>query len=227
MAGLLGPRGFQNLKPRRTQGEYHFVPSKMNISALVLAAGESKRMVGQNKLLLPFAGKTIVACAVDAILRANIAEVIVVLGHEAAAIQNALSERPLRFTFNADYNRGMASSIHAGLAAVSPSAQAVMITLADQPLIQSEELNFLIAEFSHATGKSIGVPAFNGQRGNPVIFDLRYRDEMLALQGDVGGKSILARHPEAVLEVAMPTASILEDADTPEAYSRILNMGRK
>jgi len=181
-------------------------------------------MVVQNKLLLPFAGKTIVACAVDAILRANVAEVIVVLGHEAAAIRNALRGRPLRFTFNADYRRGMASSIHAGLAAISPAAQAVMITLADQPLIQSKELNFLIAEFPRAAGKSIGVPTFNGQRGNPVIFDLRYRGEMLALQGDVGCKSILARHPEAVLEVAMPAGNILEDADTPEAYARLLNL---
>ncbi len=180
-------------------------------------------MAGQNKLLLPFAGKTIVACAVDAILRTTITEVIVVLGHEAAAIRNALRERPLRFTFNADYRHGMASSIHAGLAALSLAAQAVMITLADQPLIHSEDLNFLIAEFSRAAGKSIGVPTFNGQRGNPVIFDLRYRDEMLALPGDVGCKSILQRHPEAVLEVAMPTGSILEDADTPEAYSRLLN----
>jgi molybdenum cofactor cytidylyltransferase len=62
---------------------------------------------------------------------------------------------------------------------------------------------------------------FGGQRGNPVIFDLRYRPEMLALRGDVGCKSILARHPQAVLEVEMPTASILEDVDTMEAYKRI------
>jgi len=179
-------------------------------------------MVEQNKLLLPFAGKTIVACAVDAFLRANTAEVIVVLGHEAAAIQNALSGRPLRFTFNPDFRRGMASSIHAGLATISPAAQAVMITLADQPLLQAEELNFLIAEFSRAAGRFIGVPTFNGQRGHPVIFDLRYRDEMLSLTGDVGCKAILARHPEAVLEVEMPTGNVLEDADTPAEYDRMI-----
>jgi molybdenum cofactor cytidylyltransferase len=198
----------------------------MKISALVLAAGESKRMGGQNKLLLPFAGKTIVACAVDAILGANVAEVIVVLGHDAAAICNALQGRQLRFAFNADYRQGMASSIHAGLAAISPSTQAVMISLADQPLIQSEELNFLIAEFSRAVEMSIGVPTYNWQRGNPVIFDLRHRGEMLSLNGDVGCKSILARHPEAVLEIEMPTASILEDADTPAAYERIIKLSQ-
>lgn len=193
----------------------------LKVSAIVLAAGESKRMAGRNKLLLPLEEKTIVECAVDAILEARVDDVIVVLGHEAAAIQKVLQKRALRFTFNPNFRGGMASSIQAGVAALAPSAQTVMIALADQPLITTAEINFLIAEFARATEKSIGVPTFNGQRGNPVLFDLRYREELLALQGEVGGKSILARHPEAILEVALPAGNILVDADTPEAYARL------
>jgi len=193
----------------------------LKISALVLAAGESQRMAGRNKLLMPLAGKTIIACTVEAILAAGLEDVIVVLGHEAVAIQEVLEKQPVRFTFNPNYCRGMASSIQAGLAALAPQTQAVMIALADQPLIAAAEINFIIAAFSRAPEKSIGVPTFNGQRGHPVLLDLRYREEMLALQGDVGCKSILARHPEAVREIAMPTGSILEDADTPEAYARL------
>ena len=193
----------------------------LKVSAIVLAAGESKRMAGRNKLLLPLEEKTIVECAVDAILEARVDDVIVVLGHEAVAIQKVLQKRALRFTFNPNFRGGMASSIQAGVAALAPSAQTVMIALADQPLITTAEINFLIAEFARATEKSIGVPTFNGQRGNPVLFDLRYREELLALQGEVGGKSILARHPEAVLEVALPAGNILVDADTPEAYARL------
>lgn len=193
----------------------------LKVSAIVLAAGESKRMAGRNKLLLPLEEKTIVECAVDAILEARVDDVIVVLGHEAAAIQKVLQKRALRFTFNPNFRGGMASSIQAGVAALAPPAQTVMIALADQPLITTAEINFLIAEFARATEKSIGVPTFNGQRGNPVLFDLRYREELLALQGEVGGKSILARHPEAVLEVALPAGNILVDADTPEAYARL------
>ena len=193
----------------------------LKVSAIVLAAGESKRMAGRNKLLLPLEEKTIVECAVDAILEARVDDVIVVLGHEAAAIQKVLQKRALRFTFNLNFRGGMASSIQAGVAALAPSAQTVMIALADQPLITTAEINFLIAEFARATEKSIGVPTFNGQRGNPVLFDLRYREELLALQGEVGGKSILARHPEAILEVALPAGNILVDADTPEAYARL------
>jgi molybdenum cofactor cytidylyltransferase len=199
----------------------------VKISALILAAGESKRMKGQNKLLLPFAGKTIVECTVAAIREANVSEVIVVLGHDAEAVQAVLQKCSVRFVFNPDYRSGMASSIQAGLAAVSPAVSAVMIALADQPLLASEELNLLISAFSQAGKKSIAVPAFRGQRGNPVIFDLRYRAELLALKGDVGGKPILARHPEAVLEVEMSAGNILEDADTPEAYARIRQFNSK
>jgi molybdenum cofactor cytidylyltransferase len=195
----------------------------VKISAIVLAAGESTRMAGQNKLLLPFGGKTIVECTVDAILQASIDEVIVVLGHAEEAMRKVLAQRQVRFVFNPDYHRGMASSIQAGLTALPPDTDAVMISLADLPLIQPAELNLLITAFTQAKNKTIVVPAFAGQRGNPVIFDLRYRAEMLAIQGDVGCKSIIARHPEAVLEVETPTASILEDVDTMETYNRICN----
>lgn len=192
------------------------------IFALVLAAGESKRMAGQHKLLLPFAGKTIVECTVDAILQAHVDEVIVVLGHAAEKVRGVLLHRPVQFVHNPAYQSGMASSIHAGLTTISSEADAVMISLADLPLVQSSELNLLISSFLSAKEKTIAVPTFAGQRGNPVIFDLRYQPEMLALRGDVGCKSILARHPEAVLEVEMPTSSILEDLDTVEAYERLI-----
>lgn len=192
-----------------------------NLAAIVLAAGESKRMAGRHKLLLPLAGKTMIAWTVEAILAAGLDDVIVVLGHEAAAVQKTLNKKPVRFALNPNYRRGMASSIQAGLAALAPQTQIIMIALADQPLVTAAEINFMIAEFSRVPEKTIGVPTFNGQRGHPVLLDLRYREEMLALQGDVGCKSILARYPEAVFEVAMPARNILEDADTPEAYARL------
>ncbi len=192
-----------------------------NLAAIVLAAGESKRMAGRHKLLLPLAGKTMIAWTVEAILAAGLDDVIVVLGHEAAAVQKTLNKKPVRFALNPNYRRGMASSIQAGLAALAPQTQIIMIALADQPLVTAAEINFMIAEFSRVPEKTIGVPTFNGQRGHPVLLDLRYREEMLALQGDVGCKSILARYPEAVFEIAMPARNILEDADTPEAYARL------
>ncbi|MCG3120098.1 MAG: Nicotine blue oxidoreductase [bacterium] len=197
------------------------------IAALVLAAGESKRMPGKNKLLLPFAGKTIIECTVDAILPAAIAEVIVVLGHEAELLRKVLGKRPVKFIHNPNYRSGMASSIQTGLAAISPSAKALLIALGDQPLLQPDELNRLISAFSQTPNHTIAVPICKGQRGHPVIFDRRYSGEIFALTGDIGCKSILARHPAAVLEVEMPASHILEDADTPEAYARLIAHARK
>lgn len=187
-------------------------------------------MPGKNKLLLPFAGKTIVECTIDAVLQADVDEVILVLGYEAEKIQKVVGDRPIKIIYNPDYRNGMAGSIHAGLKALAPRFSlknlvkkvGVMICLADQPLIQSAELNLLIAAFSQAKEKTIAVPAFKGQRGNPVIFDWRYRAEMLTLKGDTGCKSIIVRHPEAVVEVEMPTGNILEDADTPESYAHLV-----
>jgi molybdenum cofactor cytidylyltransferase len=208
----------------------HALCAMLKLSALVLAAGESKRMPGKNKLLLPFCGKTIIECTVDAVLQADVDEVILVLGYEAEKIQKVVGDRPIKIIYNPDYRNGMAGSIHAGLKALAPrfslknllKKAGVMICLADQPLIQSAELNLLIAAFSQAKEKTIAVPAFKGQRGNPVIFDWRYRAEMLTLKGDVGCKSIIVRHPEAVVEVEMPTGNILEDADTPESYAHLV-----
>jgi molybdenum cofactor cytidylyltransferase len=194
----------------------------MNLSALVLAAGESQRLAGQNKLLLPFGEKTIIECTVDAILQAAVDEVIVVLGHAAEAVREVLRDRPLRFVYNPNYQNGMASSIQVGLAALSSNAEAVMISLADLPFIQPAELNLLISAFSQRKDKTIAVPTYAGQRGNPVIFDFCHRADLHALRGDVGGKSILAHHPDAVLEVEMPTTSILDDIDTWEAYTRLI-----
>jgi molybdenum cofactor cytidylyltransferase len=216
MSADLAPAGYARRALLRTSS------NMKKISAIVLAAGESKRMAGKHKLLLPFAGKTIVENTVDAILQAHVDEVIVVLGYEAENVREVLLHRPVQFVYNPAYQNGMANSIHTGLAAVASDAGAVMISLADLPLVQSAELNLLISSFLSANKKTMAVPTFGGLRGNPVIFDLRYRPEMLVLRGDVGCKSILAHHPEAVLEVEMPTASVLEDVDTVEAYNRFV-----
>src|SRR5512143_2764872 len=106
------------------------------ISAILLAAGESRRM-GEFKQLLTFAGKTFVECCADQLLGSRAGEVIVVTGHREADVRRALGNRPLRPVHNPDYREGMASSVKRGVAAVSPNAVAVLIALADQPQIDA------------------------------------------------------------------------------------------
>jgi len=193
----------------------------MNVSALVLAAGISHRMPGSNKLLLPLGGKTVVAHTVDHLLAAEIAEVVVVVGHQAELVQRALPGRVVNFVFNPDYAGGLSTSIAAGLRAASATAQAFLISLADVPLVTAAEVNFLLQSFARRRDCSLAVPVHAGRRGHPVVFARAHEPELLALTGDAGGRTILAAHPQAVLEVEMPADHILCDVDTPAAYELV------
>lgn len=157
------------------------------ISAIVLAAGQSTRMGEQNKLLLPFRGTTLIEHMVDVVTRSPVGETLVVLGHEAERVRPLLAGRPVRVVDNADYAEGQASSIRAGLAQVSPGARGVMVCLTDQPLLEPADLERLIAAFEGARDRSIVVPLHRGQRGNPVLFSMRHRDEVLHNRGKVAG----------------------------------------
>ncbi|MBI4186312.1 MAG: nucleotidyltransferase family protein [Chloroflexi bacterium] len=193
---------------------------KAPVSAIVLAAGESKRM-GRPKLLLPFGGGTIMEQAIDTLLDSRVSEVIVVVGHNAREIVRAIGTRPVKVAVNELYRQGMSTSIVKGLSAADEKAVAMMIVLADQPLTDSQTVNKLIEEFlSHDRG--IAVPVCLGQRGHPVILSLRYRDELLALKGDVGGREIVGQHPDDVLEVAVDCQGVNVDIDTWQDYLKAL-----
>lgn len=118
------------------------------ISAIILAAGESKRTGEQNKLLLPCQGQTIVENFVDTVLGSDVAEVTVVLGHEADRVRNVLGDRPVQFVQNHHYQqRMMTSSIQSGVKTAEPNSQGLMICWSDLPLIEVSDLNHLFTHF--------------------------------------------------------------------------------
>jgi molybdenum cofactor cytidylyltransferase len=195
-----------------------------DVSAIVLAAGESRRMGAVNKLLLPFGEATLIERVVGVVEASEAREVVVVVGHEAAQVREALREHAVVFAENTRYREGMTTSIHAGVRAAAPEASGFMICLSDLPLIEQAELNRLLAAFEAARQEDAGrivVPVFGGQRGNPVIFPAFYRADILGHGGLMGCKGIVQQNPERVVEVAMPTDHVLRDADTPEAYARL------
>ncbi|MCZ6628633.1 MAG: nucleotidyltransferase family protein [SAR324 cluster bacterium] len=193
------------------------------IAAIVLAAGQSTRMGEQNKLLLPIGGTTLIARTVDTVLASQAAQTIVVLGHQAERVRAALAGREVTFVHNANFQQGMATSIHVGIGAVAPGTEGVMICLSDLPLVESAELDRLMAEFASHPHKSIAVPTYQGRRGNPVLFSLRHREEILNVRGAVGGcKSVVRKYPQEVLEVAMPSDGILRDVDTLDDYRAVV-----
>ena len=204
------------------------------VSAVVLAAGLSTRM-GRNKLLLTFRDKPLVVHAVDTLLASKVGEIIVVLGHESERVWDRLDnnqdrvpnvdQRPhIRLVENPDYREGLSTSVRTGVQAISPEADAIMIYLADQPLLEPADVNRIIEGFAAAKteNKTIVVPFFKGERGNPVVLDASLRDSILGIVGDVGCKGVIKRYPEKVYAIEMENDHVVRDVDDAQAYERLV-----
>jgi len=189
------------------------------VSAIVLAAGMSTRM-GQNKLLLDFKGKPLIVRAVETLLRSEVAEVIVVLGHQAELVEAKLAGIPVKLVRNPVYQTGQSSSVRAGVQAISPQSAAILIYLADQPLLEPSDINRLVRGFEEAqrVHKSIVVPFYAGQRGNPVILDISYRHAILEVVGDIGFRQVIKRYPSEILAIEMDNDHVVLDVDNIETY---------
>ncbi|HYL98883.1 MAG TPA: molybdenum cofactor cytidylyltransferase [Blastocatellia bacterium] len=196
------------------------------ITAIIPAAGTSSRMGEANKLLLPFRGRTVIENAVDTLLESRIAEILIVVGFESEKVIAALSEKPRRVKIveNPEYEVGMSTSIKAGVAVASAESEAIMIYLADMPLLEPADINRLIDSFREAkdTKKSIVVPVFEGRRGNPVILDARLKADILDVVGDIGCRRIIKNNPDKVSIVEMMTDHVVRDIDSPADYEELL-----
>jgi molybdenum cofactor cytidylyltransferase len=191
------------------------------LSAIILAAGESKRM-GKPKQLLPLGKSTLLEQAIDNLLNSSVDETIVVLGHKAEEITEKIANKPVKVVINPDYQQGMSTSIVAGLIMVDPRSQAVMLALGDQPLVTSRTINQLIEAFNK-NRKGIAVPTYRGRRGHPIIFDIKYKAELFKLKGDIGGREIIQNHPKDVFMVAVDSESVVSDIDTQDEYNSQLS----
>ena len=190
------------------------------ISAILLAAGESRRM-GAFKQLLTFGGKTFVECCADHLLAAPVDELVVVTGHRATDVCRALGSRPLRVVHNPDYREGMSSSVKCGVAALAPAADAVLVALADQPQIATATITRVIAEYEqHAP--LIVIPTHGGRRGHPLLIDLRLRDELLTFDASQGLRQVVHAHAADVVQIEVMTDTVLTDFDYPEDYRRAM-----
>jgi molybdenum cofactor cytidylyltransferase len=189
------------------------------IAAIVLAAGMSRRM-GRHKPLLPFGDRTMIAHVVDGILSAGISDVVVVTGHQAEDVRNALVDRPIRFVHNADHLAGgMLSSVQLGVRVAHEHCDAFFISLGDQPTIRPETFREMEAGFtrSHAP---ILLPTFEGRHGHPILIASRLAPEILSLRPDQTLSDFTKRHAKVTLEICVDDPAVLEDIDTPEDYAR-------
>jgi len=188
-----------------------------NIVGVVLAAGQSRRMGHTNKLTMPVDGTPMVARVVDTLHQSNVERVLVVTGHDPDEIRNALSGRDVELVHNPDFHEGMGTSVRAGVSALGDDVDGALIALGDMPWVSADVIDRLVAAFSPDEEVSIYIPMYGQKRGNPVLWGAQRFAELRELSGDVGGKVLFQRHPEAIRYVDVESAGVNIDVDTPDA----------
>ena len=221
--GLLKEHGGRR-SPRAKEDAEAKAPARApRVAAIVLAGGQSRRMGTANKMLAQVRGKPMVVHAVEAALSSDAVEVIVVTGHERDRLEAALARHEVKFAHNAEFDRGLSTSLSRGISALDPEVEAVLICLGDMPELSARHLNRLIAGFDPVEGRAICVPTFGGKRGNPVLFARELFPEMQDVRGDVGAKHLIGEHDELVCEVEMDDRAVLLDIDSPEQLADFVN----
>ena len=191
-----------------------------NIAAIVLAAGESRRMGEVNKLHLPILGVPLLRHSVETLLAANLGEIVVVLGYQSADTQALLEGLSVRSVINNDYASGQMTSVHCGLGSLRQACDGVIVALGDQPALTVADVNHLVGAFFARDGGEVVVPEFEGKRGNPIIISSRCKQEIITGKYNFGCRRFIENNPELVRTVDMPGPSVVIDLDTPMDYRR-------
>ncbi len=175
--------------------------------------------MGTQKLLLPWAGTSIIGHIVDQLLHCVLGRIIVVTGSDKMLVSRELAGRPVTLTHNPRYNSGMLSSVRCGIRSLPADCQATLVALGDQPMINASLIDQLITAFA-TTDKQILVPSCNDQRGHPLLFSRYYFSEILTDFDDTGLRGLLRTHAQDILELKVSTPAVLSDIDRPEDYLR-------
>lgn len=192
----------------------------MKVSAILLAAGESRRM-GRLKQLLPLGESTFVERCIDSLLASDISELLVITGHRSADVRRAIGDRAVRIVHNPDYSTGgMTTSVKKGIESLAAESRAVLIALVDQPRVTSHVIDALIEAYRRERAPVV-IPTCKGKKGHPVLLDLDLRDEILAMDSETGLRQVVHAHLDRTLLIEVNDETILDDFDSPEDYQRL------
>jgi molybdenum cofactor cytidylyltransferase len=196
--------------------------SELRFSAVVLAAGQSARMEGRNKLLLPFGDETLVRRTVRTVLAAGVQETVVVTGFQAREVTRAVLDLPVTVQPNLRYEDGQMRSVAVGVAALARATDAILVCPGDLPLLTVADLQALMAVFHAHPASSIVIPRHLGQRGNPIVFAAAYAPEVAAGRRLIGCRKLAQEYPEETFWCEVDHDRCTTDCDTPQDYQRLL-----
>jgi molybdenum cofactor cytidylyltransferase len=189
--------------------------SRLMVGAVLLAAGSGSRMGNRPKCLLELGGVSLIRRQLIALSGAGVDELVVVLGHHADRIEPAVQDFPVTLVRNPNPDAGQVSSLRLGLMALSSKVDGVLVALADQPLINGQDINDLIGAYKkRPEGTQVVQPEVDDQPGNPVMFTGEVRDQILAGEARVGCKQWQAAHPEAVYRWVSANRRYSTDVDS-------------
>lgn len=195
--------------------------SRVTVGAVLLAAGAGARIGHRPKCLLELGGVPLIRRQLIALSGAGVDEVVVVLGHHAELIEPAVQAFPVTVVRNLRPDDGLVSSQRLGLAALGARLDAVIVALADQPLLNAQDFTALIGAWKkRPEGAGVVFPQVDGEPGNPVIFSSEVRDQILAGAAQVGCRQWRAAHPEAAAPFVTDNRRYRVDIDTEEDRAR-------
>ena len=187
----------------------------MTTAAVLLAAGSGSRMGLKPKSLLELNGEPLIRRSARQLLDAGVTQLVVVLGHYAADIEAPLNGLPVHKVYNPDPDQGLVSSQRLGLQALSDNTDTVIMSLADQPLVTTQDIEMLLHAFAASTSDML-FPFVNGQPGNPVLLSARARLEILAGDSSFGCKEWRQSHASQVEKCPSDNLHFVTDLDRPE-----------
>ena len=186
------------------------------ISAIMLAAGQSKRMKGENKLSKKINGIPLINHSVKNILDSSVDELIIVLGYQKEIIEKIINKNEkIKLVFNKDFETGMASSIKIGLNNLSKNTEAFFICLGDMPYVNHNIYNELIKSKNN---NDVVIPTYNGQQGNPILFSKTIKNILMNVSGDSGAKKIIDARKQKIFKFETNDLSVTQNFNTKDSF---------